>query len=245
MVHTLSGPVRTVYKPAGTPVFPFHDGRPGPSVWATLPDHGHDWPAGFDRGIAHRLDVPTSGALVVADDPDELEQIRAHFAERRLWKTYRLRVARDVSWDENSCDRPIAHDKRRRRKMIVQRGSNTPHRGRWLPARTWFRRVHGSLFEARMQTGVMHQIRVHAAFLGIPLRGDRLYGGGGDGAFLLHHVGLEGGHPHRAGGDACLGYRRLRSRSTLTGAWSDVSMPPARRTLVPTTSSAAAAFPSR
>ncbi len=44
-----------------------------------------------------------------------------------------------------------------------------------------------------MRTGVMHQIRVHAAFVGLPLRGDHRYGGGRrDGGFFLHHVGLEG-----------------------------------------------------
>ena len=43
-----------------------------------------------------------------------------------------------------------------------------------------------------MRTGVMHQIRVHAAFLGLALAGDRLYGGG-PGGFRLHHVGLSGG----------------------------------------------------
>jgi 23S rRNA-/tRNA-specific pseudouridylate synthase len=46
-------------------------------------------------------------------------------------------------------------------------------------------------------TGVMHQIRAHAAFVGLALTGDRRYGGrptpdGFDAEFRLHHVGLSG-----------------------------------------------------
>jgi 23S rRNA-/tRNA-specific pseudouridylate synthase len=76
--------------------------------------------------------------------------------------------------------------------MVVQRSETTPHRGRWLAAETQFERRGARLWQARMRTGVMHQIRVHAAFIGLVLEGDRLYGGGPDG-FKLHHVGLRGG----------------------------------------------------
>lgn len=83
--------------------------------------------------------------------------------------------------------------------MVIQRGKETAHRGRWYPAHTVFRRVEGSLFEAVIVTGVTHQIRVHAAFLGIALKGDRIYGGGApdpgqppEAPFQLHHLGLSG-----------------------------------------------------
>ena len=84
--------------------------------------------------------------------------------------------------------------------MVVQRGENTPHRGKWLAAETRFRRVgeghHGTVWEATMRTGVMHQIRVHAAFVGLVLAGDPVYGGGepvpGGAPYALHHVGFRG-----------------------------------------------------
>ena len=188
----------TAYKPASIPVFPPHANPAGDSVLHRLLQREPRraellWPVGFAGGIAHRLDVDTSGAILIADDPNELKKLRTAFADGHLTKTYRLLASRTVPWNENSCDRPIAHDRRRRKRMIVQRGEHTPHRGRWHPATTHFHRLEGSLFEAVMHTGVMHQIRAHAAFLGIPIHGDRTYGGGADpSGHRLHHVGLSG-----------------------------------------------------
>lgn len=194
----------TILKPAGRPVFPPHDAPAGPSVLRDLLDAEPAratlaWPEGFEGGIAHRLDTSTSGALLVADDPDELALLRQAFADGHLVKTYVLRAAKEVPWDTHRCDRPMAHDARRKARMIVQRGADTPHRGRWYPASTTFRRLGDHLWEVAITTGVMHQIRAHAAFVGLPIAGDRLYGGGPTPAdappgatFLLHHVGLTG-----------------------------------------------------
>ncbi len=187
----------TLDKPAGLPVFAPHDDPDGDcllqSLLAAEPWRGDiAWPAGFEGGIAHRLDNDTSGAVLVADDLDDLAQLRDWFAAHKLIKRYRLLAARDVAWSHNVCDKPIAHDKRKRSRMIVQRGSNTPHRGKWYDATTTFTRIDGRLFEAIIRTGVTHQIRVHAAFVGMPILGDRIYGGGRDTRLHLHHVGVEG-----------------------------------------------------
>ncbi len=173
----------TLLKPHSLPVFPPHDDPAGDCVLSRLlaqapwrRDIG--WPAGFEAGIAHRLDNATSGALLVADSLTELQTIRQHFTHHRFTKRYLLLTARSVPWDLNTCDKPIAHHAQKRNRMVVQRGAATPHRGKWLPATTHFRRLGPGLFEATMRSGVMHQIRVHAAFLGIAIMGDRLYGGG-------------------------------------------------------------------
>lgn len=191
-------------KPAGVPVFPPHDQPDGDNVLARLlaaePHRGQlPWPDGFAGGIAHRLDTSTSGALLVAEDPTELAAIREAFASHTLRKVYLLRSDRRVPWSHNVCDRPLAHDARRKQRMIVQRGPDTPHRGRWYPAHTELRRRSADVWEVVITTGVMHQIRAHAAFVGLPILGDRLYGGGPTPpdappglTFYLHHVGLEG-----------------------------------------------------
>lgn len=188
-------------KPAGVPTFPPHADPSGPcalhDLIAAQPWRSAvPWPEGFAGGIAHRLDVPTSGALWVADDPAELGHMRRAFAERSLRKTYVFETARQVPWTEHLVERDLAHDRKRRARMVVRRGASTPHRGRWYPAHTEFHQLRGPLWQATITTGVTHQIRVHAAFVGLALRGDKLYGGGPalDEAvhFHLHHRGLAG-----------------------------------------------------
>ncbi len=205
--------VLAIAKPAGLPVFPPHADADGDCVLARLlvarpTQRRGDWPSGFAGGIAHRLDIPTSGQLLVARDPAALARLRARFAARALHKTYRLVTARDVPWDEHVVDRRLAHDPRRKARMVVERGRATPHRGRWHDAETRFVRrgpvgPGWTAWTATMRTGVMHQIRAHAAACGLALVGDRLYGGGDldpdvppgrpeAARFLLHHVGLVG-----------------------------------------------------
>jgi len=108
---------------------------------------------------------------------------------------------KDVPWDSHTVEARLAHDRSRKDRMVVERGRSTPHRGRWYEARTAFERAGTAdalvAWAATMSTGVTHQIRVHAAFAGLALAGDRLYGGGAsdpdwDVPFLLHHRGLEG-----------------------------------------------------
>ena len=106
-----------------------------------------------------------------------------------------------MSWNEHLIEHALAHDRRKRSKMVWQRGGSTPHRGRWYSASTTLSRLSDragglGLWQATMSSGVMHQIRVHAASAGLPLLGDRLYGGSEDprgaGRFYLHHSGVEG-----------------------------------------------------
>ncbi|RME23251.1 MAG: hypothetical protein D6798_13915 [Deltaproteobacteria bacterium] len=203
-------------KPPGIPVFPPHGDPRGDCLLARLlatcpPQQAPAWPEGFAGGIAHRLDVATSGLVLAATSPDSLAWLRGLFADKLLEKRYLFLTRRQVPWDRHVVELPLAHDRRRKARMVARRGQRTPHRGRWLDARTELRRVGRVgelwLWEARMRTGVMHQVRLHAAMAGLALAGDRLYGGGEPTAparalararglpaapFHLHHVGLSG-----------------------------------------------------
>lgn len=192
-------------KPAGLPVFPPHADPGGDCLlgWllAHAPDQGtHEFPKGFAGGLAHRLDTSTSGVVLAARSPEALARARAAFADKRLSKTYQLLTAGDPPWREHTIDAPIAHHKRRKGRMVVQRGRSTAHRGKWYPASTSFRALRPGCWEVSMRSGVMHQIRVHAGFAGLAILGDRRYGGAHlpDGLapegteFALHHVGFTG-----------------------------------------------------
>ncbi|MEE2750334.1 MAG: RNA pseudouridine synthase, partial [Myxococcota bacterium] len=203
-VHHVNGPWKWLVKPAGVPVFPPHADPDGPCVLSWLrsnhPAVAKEFPSGFEDGIAHRLDVSTSGLIVVADTPASLQSLRDSFANGLLTKRYLFVSSKEVPWSEHHVTTPIAHHKTQRRAMTVQRGKNTPHRGKWYPADTRFRRIKGDLWEAIITTGVMHQIRVHAASVGLALAGDRLYGGGTlnnpsappNTQFQLHHTEIRG-----------------------------------------------------
>jgi len=200
------GGVVALCKPPGLPVFPPHEDVDGDCLlhrWlAEAPTQAEQaWPAGFSGGIAHRLDVPTSGQVLAARTTADLERLREAFSDGVLQKRYRFLTAKDVPWDAHEVQTRIAHDKRRKGRMVVERGRATAHRGKWYDAHTCFRRVaeveRGWMWEAIITTGVMHQIRIHAASVGIPLDGDGRYGGGSaprspSVPFLLHHLGLTG-----------------------------------------------------
>lgn len=158
------------------------------------------WPDNFAGGIAHRLDVPTSGQLLIARSIEQLEELRGLFAQKKMLKTYYFLSHKKVSWSQHQVQNAIGHDRRKKKKMVIQRGEQTAHRGKWYCAKTRFEKIAENddctLWKAQMQTGVMHQIRIHAAFAGIALWGDTLYGGGQKpdffpSDFALHHWGIE------------------------------------------------------
>ncbi len=193
-----------LYKPAGMPVFPFHHkGDPrGPSLMQVLlellPELGSlAWPPGFEAGLAHRLDTYTSGLVVACANPEVLRRLRMDFQQHRLAKQYLFISSRRVRWNRHVVEKALAHDRTRRSRMVVKRGSATPHRGRWYEAETRFSRSGEHLWRAEISTGVTHQVRIHAASVGLAILGDRLYGGAvpswletvgaRNSAFFLHH----------------------------------------------------------
>lgn len=191
-------------KPAGLPIFPPHGDPEGPSLLAALledrPEQAaQPWDEGFEGGLVHRLDTWTSGLVLAARSPAALRTARQLFAGGLLRKQYLFLTDRKVAWERSVVEWPLAHARKDRRKMVWQRGQATPHRGRWFPARTVLRRIGKrgplGLWCATITTGVTHQIRVHAAAVGLALVGDKLYGGtsrGPDGRFFLHAERIEG-----------------------------------------------------
>ena len=169
---------------------------------------------GFEAGLVHRLDTPTSGVLLAARSASAWQRLRSQFRARRIDKLYLAQVAGDVP-RASVVAVAIAHHPDRPRLMCP---CADPERAEALharPARSRYRplRRHGAstLVAVWMRTGVRHQIRVHLALRGHPLLGDVLYADAATAAaasrLLLHAVRLGFTHP--------LSGRRIVLRSPL------------------------------
>ncbi len=184
-----------LWKPGGIPVFPPHANPAGDCLLARLlaadPARAEGWPAGFEGGIAHRLDTATSGLVIAARTPADLGPLREQFGSGALRKLYVFRSAAPAPFAEQVRSEPIAHHPNRKDRMVTRRGPRTAHRGKWYDAWTRLRDLGGGWWEAEIRTGVTHQIRVHAAAAGIPLTGDTLYGGA-EGRLVLHALRVVG-----------------------------------------------------
>lgn len=167
-----------INKPAGLAVHP-GAGRPRGTLVNRLL---HRYPelatlGGKGRpGIVHRLDLDTTGALVVARREETMRALQAAFADRQVSKTY-LAIVHGVPKDtEGLVDAPIGRHPQDRKRMTVRRDGRPARTGfRILGSVTERQRVAAAL-EVDLQTGRTHQIRVHMKSMGHPLIGDPTYG---------------------------------------------------------------------
>ncbi len=170
-----------VSKPAGMHVFPSHEGEQTLLTYVT-----QQWPETRGIGdprfpaIAHRLDLGTSGLLLIARTQDAYQALRTMFRRRLVHKTYLALVEGTIA-QPCSIDLPIGARYRHSRKVTLVANKRRRHTARSLrPAMTSIHPLgsaHGfCLCRVEMTTGVRHQIRAHLSHLGHPIVGDTLYG---------------------------------------------------------------------
>lgn len=133
----------------------------------------------WEPGLVHRLDVETSGLVLVAKSQSAYDQLRTQFRRHEISKTYWALVSGKTS-NRGVIEFPLAHDRRDERRMsVVRQPSSHKEERRWR-ATTRYRKLGAargmSLLEVEMATGVTHQIRAHLAAIGHPIVGDALYG---------------------------------------------------------------------
>ncbi|MFP5335047.1 MAG: RluA family pseudouridine synthase [Actinomycetes bacterium] len=124
------------------------------------------------QGVVHRLDVGTSGLMVVAKSEVAYSRLKRAFKERTVDKVYHALVQGHPDPLEGTIDAPI--------------GRHPQHDWRWAvtaagkPSVTHYEVVEAfraaSLVEVHLETGRTHQIRVHFAALRHPCVGDLTYG---------------------------------------------------------------------
>ena len=125
-----------------------------------------------DAQICHRLDKETSGALIIAKNPEAYRMVSMQFEKRQVKKVYHAVIDGTHTFENLLIDLPI---------LNVGKGNVTISRQEGKRAETWFQSLkyfkHYTLVECRPVTGRMHQIRIHLATQRASIAGDDMYKG--------------------------------------------------------------------
>ncbi len=168
-----------VDKTAGTPVHPLREEERETvlnAVVARHPELHGVGEGGLRSGVVHRLDVDTSGVLLVATEQAAWQRLRDAFQRHRVEKVYRALVCGRVE-GAGLASLPLVLARHRPARVRVaapgERGARTVELA-WRPLERF---ADATLVEVRPRTGFLHQIRVVLAHRGHPVLGDRVYAG--------------------------------------------------------------------
>jgi 23S rRNA pseudouridine1911/1915/1917 synthase len=164
-------------KPAGMVVHPSVGHKGGTLVNAALA-HAPDM-EGMDTegrpGVVHRLDKDTSGLILFAKTIEALNALQAQFKSRKVRKTYIALSDGHPKTAVGRIEAAIGRNPSLRKQMAI---ISDPKRAR--AATSEYKVIESfpehSLFEVHPETGRTHQIRLHLAFIGCPIVGDKVYG---------------------------------------------------------------------
>lgn len=178
-----------VNKPAGMLSVPGKTGQP--SVYSIMTER---YPEATGPLIVHRLDMATSGLLLVAKSKEIHASLQEQFEKQEVKKRYVARLSGKPSVAPNGFIRlPLIPDYENRPLQLVDHVHGKPSVTRY--------EVLTDEAQAKVafypQTGRTHQLRVHAAHsegLNCPIMGDPLYGQAAD-RLYLHAEGLDFRHP--------------------------------------------------
>jgi 23S rRNA pseudouridine1911/1915/1917 synthase len=124
------------------------------------------------QGIVQRLDVGTTGVMVVALSELAYSKLKDQFRSREIKKTYHALVQGHPDPSEGTIDAPLERMVGQTHKFAVRVGGK-PSVTHYRTLESW---AHASLLEVSLETGRTHQIRVHMQAIKHPCVGDSLYG---------------------------------------------------------------------
>ena len=165
-----------INKPRGMVVHPA-PGHPDGTLVNALMYHCGDSLSGIGGvkrpGIVHRIDMDTSGLLIVAKNDAAHAHLSAQLSDRSLSRVYEAVVYGRIKEDSGKIDAPIGrHPTDRKRMAVTDKNSRNAVTHYEVIARyNGFTHV-----RCILETGRTHQIRVHMTHIGHPLLGDLVYG---------------------------------------------------------------------
>ena len=152
-----------------------------------------------DARIVHRLDMMTSGVIVLARETLAHASLSEAFREREVDKRYEALVHGRPANDAGEIDLPLVVDWPNRPRQIVCHDTGKPSLTHYRVVGEAHVDDVGTLARIALApvTGRTHQLRVHLASLGCPIAGDPFYGIAGDAAprMMLHACRLAFAHP--------------------------------------------------
>lgn len=167
--------VIVVNKPKGMVVHPAPGHYSGTLVNALM-FHCKDSLSGINGeirpGIVHRIDMNTTGSLLVCKNDKAHNDIAAQIKVHSVNRIYKGIVIGNFKEEEGAIDAPIGRNPKDRKKMAV-----VPNGREAVTHFTVLEQFKGySYVQFKLETGRTHQIRVHMAHIGHPLLGDDVYG---------------------------------------------------------------------
>ena len=146
-------------------------------------------------GIVHRIDMDTSGLLIVAKNDFAHQTLAAQLQDHSLSRIYEAVCVGGIRADSGTIDAPIGRHPADRKKMAVTEKNSRPAVTHFEVITRYAGYTHLRL---RLETGRTHQIRVHLAWQNHPVLGDPVYGRGrelGLSSQCLHARSLTFRHP--------------------------------------------------
>lgn len=164
-----------VNKPKGMVVHPSAGHYTGTLVNAIM-YHCKDSLSGINGeirpGIVHRIDMDTTGSLIVCKNDEAHVDIAQQIKEHSVNRIYVGIVCGNVKEDEGTIEGPIGRHPVERKKMAINEKNGKPAVTHY---KVLERFGNYTYMQFKLETGRTHQIRVHMASIGHPLLGDSLY----------------------------------------------------------------------